>query len=508
MEQEALLKNQSKDENHGNTEIYSVNRLAFIVTSVIGAFLFLGYLADAAEGNTKWSFAIVMSGIVLVVFIVNAVIYFRDKESSIFKYSFVIGYGIAYAALMFNARNDLAFLIAIPIMCLLLLYFNLKFMRISSIAMFIINVLYIIQRFSLGTLPSGAAIDFSVPVLQLIGVGTSVAALCEATKISNRINAAKLSEIEQEQQQSEALLSDVLEIATTVKENSTAAGNMMENLKDATAKTSQTLEEISLGNASNADSIEKQTHMTSNIQTMITNTKSISDDMVREANNSIRVVEEGQSSMEELLTQADFIDTSNQQVSRMMKILQENANRVGNITEEIFSISDQTNLLALNASIESARAGDAGRGFAVVAEQIRVLAEQTTELTESIQNIVVELQHNTAETMESIDQVMEASAKEKQSITTVGRNFKDIHKKMVTLDQNVQNIDHSIDEIFEANNQIVDSISQISAVSEEIAASTVEANDMGNKSNMEAQKATELIHNLLESASKLDHYLN
>jgi methyl-accepting chemotaxis protein len=380
-------------------------------------------------------------------------------------------------------------------------------MRTSSLAMFIINVLYIIQRFSFGTLPSGAAIDFSVPVLQLLGVGLSLLALCEATKISNRMNTTKLSEIERKNQQSESLLSDVLEIAAVVKENSTAAGNMMENLKDATAKTSRSLEDISQGNASNADSIEKQTHMTSNIQTMITNTKSISDDMVREANESIHVVEEGQSSMEELLTQADFIDTSNQQVSRMMKVLQENANRVGNITEEIFSISDQTNLLALNASIESARAGDAGRGFAVVAEQIRVLAEQTTELTESIQNIVVELQHNTADTMESIDQVMDASEKEKQSINTVGRNFKDIHKKMVTLDQNVQNIDKSIDEIFEANNQIVDSISQISAVSEEIAASTALANDMGNTSNSEAQKATDLIHNLLESAEKLDHYL-
>ncbi len=61
--------------------------------------------------------------------------------------------------------------------------------------------------------------------------------------------------------------------------------------------------------------------------------------------------------------------------------------RVGDLTEEILSISAQTNLLALNASIEAARAGEAGNGFAVVADEIRELADSSRKTAGNIQNI-------------------------------------------------------------------------------------------------------------------------
>jgi len=496
-----------KRQINNQKDIREVNGLAFIVMNIISAFLFVGYIKDAIDGNITQVFAGIVCGIVIVSEIVNAVVYFGDKASSMLKYIMVIGYGVLYAVIMMGAKNDLVFIAAVPLVAIIMLYFDMRFTVITCSVVFFINVIYIIYRVVQGNMPSGISINMATLLLQLAGMGMYLFSVCGVTHISNRINAEKLEAIAQEKAQGEKILGDVLDIAAVVKKNSSEASAMMEELKSATAQTSNALENISQGNISNANSIEEQTVMTSNIQKMIEGAKSVADTIIGDAKSSISAVEQGQVSMEELLAQAELIEQSNKQVSHMMHVLDSNAEQVRNITEEIFSISDQTNLLALNASIESARAGDAGRGFAVVAEQIRILAEQTTELTENIQNIVAQLQKNTKETLENVNQVMDASNREKASITTAGLRFMDIHSNMLGLDKNVQNIGQSIDKIFDANNHIVDSISQISAISEEVAASTMEANDLGTDGHVKAEEAARLMDELMQTAQRLEHYL-
>lgn len=506
---EQKISNVSKNssEEYERQRLITINRLALIVVTVISLFLAGGYPKDAYDGNITWRYAIFVAVLALGASVGNFIFYMIKKDSVVIRHTIVLAYATVYSVIMLGAKSDLVFIMAVPLVGIIMLYYDLKFMRNTVIGVFLINVVYMGYRIHMGCLPSGIALNLSDILLQIAGMGAFLISMYEVTKISNKVNSDRIRQVDEEKNQSETLLSDVLEIAAVVKENSAAAGERITSLRAATEQTASALEDISDGNASNAKSIEEQTLMTGNIQQMIANTKELSDRMTGMAAESFDAIREGQQSMGDLLTQSQLIEDSNQQVKKMMHTLAENAREVGSITDEIVNISSQTNMLALNASIESARAGEAGRGFAVVAEQIRVLAEQTRTLTESIRGIVAQLQSNTDETMESVAQVLQASNQEKESIAIAGQQFTEINEKMTDLGRDVHTISEQIDEIWSANNRIVDSISQISAVSQEVAASTLEANDIGTNSSNEAEQAAEMMEKLLAAAAKLDHYL-
>jgi methyl-accepting chemotaxis protein len=154
-------------------------------------------------------------------------------------------------------------------------------------------------------------------------------------------------------------------------------GQMLQALKDMSARLSQTLSEVK---ASAGALASASAQVAAGAQTVSQGTS-----------EQAASVEETSSSLEEMSASI----TQNAENSRLMeqmsakgagdaeasgRVVNETVTAMKAIAEKISFIEEiayQTNLLALNAAIEAARAGEHGKGFAVVASEVRKLAERS-----------------------------------------------------------------------------------------------------------------------------------
>ncbi len=493
--------------NNGQNE-KRVNKFVLIIITIIDMFLFFGYIGDYTQENISLEFMMAVDLSVIASMIACYAVYFHKKDSAIFKHVSLIGYVIVYGLAVIGAQNDLVFIMVFPFTVIYILYYDMKLILRIAIIFDTINlfdVAYIVGM--LKHMHSGVPVNSISLLLQGASVVVYMIVLCGTTQISNDNNTRKIASIDEEREKSNTLLREVLEVASSVRQNSTEAAEHIRQLSQYVDSTVSELDAIAQGNSNNAESIEKQTVMTGSIQHMILETKQMSDEMLAMAERSGQAVKDGKQTVDKLQTQAQRTRDANEQVVISVSSLIDNAKAVEKITERIFSISSQTNLLALNASIESARAGEAGKGFAVVSSEIRTLADETRNLTEGIRKIVDDLKMNADTAKNTVDDVIIASGTEHDLILNASTQFSEIGNRMEGLHTNVQEIYGRIEEILESNNEIVDSINHISAVSEEVTAGTQQAADLGADTSRKAEQARELMIGLLDTVKAIDRYL-
>lgn len=244
-------------------------------------------------------------------------------------------------------------------------------------------------------------------------------------------------------QMAEVAKSMVSNLRSVVEEVRVAAGNVLVGSEEM----SSSAENIAAGASEQAASVEE-----------ISSTMEESSASIRQNTDNARQTERIASKASQ-----DALETGDS-VTAAVQAMKDIAQKISIIEE----IARQTDLLALNAAIEAARAGEHGKGFAVVASEVRKLAERSQNAAAEISKLSgssVQLAENAGGMLSKLvpdirknaDLVKEISAaSEEQSI-----GASQINKAMQELDKVVQQNAASAEELASASTELSSQAEQL-----------------------------------------------
>lgn len=494
---EEKFKYRKKEERYRRMNRFNLITV-FAALLIVVAYLWMQLMAHNINPVTVYANTIV----VVLAAAVNFAIYSRNKAGSLLR--LVIAIEIGFEFLMLAAQTDAKFIdvTLIGMLAVAVPYYDKKFCNRLAAAY---AVLYAME----GAIRLAKNIMIMEPdsICMTVICYSIFLILARVGSISQTFSDHAQGAIEEQNGRQTVMLTDIITISKTVKEESDKSTGLVGELVDSTQTVARSMQEISAAANTTAENISEQSIMTQSIQESIEETRSRSSQMVDIARASNISIQENMQIMEKLKLHAAQIAATNEQVTDSMGKLQNRTKAVEEIAGMILDISSQTNLLALNASIESARAGEAGRGFAVVADQIRQLSEQTKASTEDITKIVNELNENASEVVHSVESSVGATANQNEMIRTAADSFGKLDQNISELISDIQEIDYRIGNLSESNNRIVENIAHLSATTEQVTASAEQANQLSEKNMEVAEQTREAISMIRHTTEGMEQYI-
>ena len=475
-----------------------LNRISCMFMGTINAVLIIIYIIFFKLGLLSMNSCIVLTVISFVAATWQAISFKRDPESVNYKYLIFICNCVVYIALVFYTELNIAFVAALALAPLYILYSNFKYSLVASIFIIVVNIISALRCFMTGEMPDGTPVNLSALLMQVACVTVFCVSLSFVTAVIIRYSDEKMAAINAANDKTQKLMEDLLNTANRVKEGVKEGNGLITELDELTENSNLIFGRIAEGNTSNANSIEVQTEMTMKITDLIDRVANDTNEAKNTTNQSIKGVNKSKDSLKELRAKStEIIDVTNK-VLNAIEVFVNNVRDVKKITDGITDISDQTNLLSLNASIESARAGEAGKGFAIVAEEIRKLSDETATLTTNIGHIAKTLENDAIKAQKLVNQVADSIESENRTIDSTMNNFNDMEMDISNLGRDMDNILVSTTDVVKYNNEVMEHIEQLSAETEEVTAYIEEAYEL-NKKNKEKTNHTFDVMNKLSS---------
>ena len=418
----------------------------------------------------------------------------RGKADDRYRYALVIGYGIFYTFLICTTDSPIAFTYILPVVSLLVLYKDRKFMvgcAIANIASVIVSVFYHLVVLGQNTATDQKNYQLQVACLLLCYIGyiMSIRHLIESDGALTDSIKADLKRVVTTVEQVKTASNTIMDGITVVRELATENKHGSDIVVDGMNKLTDHNGQLQSRTASSQE-------MTGDINSQVQNVASMINDMVSLTAESGKHAKTSSVDLESLVQTARTMADLSNEVEHILDAFKAEFETVKQETGTIDSISSQTNLLALNASIEAARAGEAGKGFSVVAEQIRKLSTETKDSSGQISEALSRLDEISGKMTSSIEETLKLIQVTLEKVTQTGENVNKITQDSSLLGEHIQTIDSAMKEVESSNRQLVENMEQVSSIVETMTTCISDSDETSKRMLSKYEESASNINNI------------
>lgn len=418
----------------------------------------------------------------------------RGKADDRYRYALVVGYGIFYTFLICTTDSPIAFTYILPVVSLLVLYKDRKFMvgcAIANIASVIVSVIYHLVVLGQNTATDQKNYQLQIACLLLCYIGyiMSIRHLIESDGALTNSIKADLKRVVTTVEQVKTASNTIMDGITVVRELATENKHGSDIVVDGMNKLTDHNGQLQSRTASSQE-------MTGDINSQVQNVASMINDMVSLTAESGKHAKTSSVDLESLVQTAGTMADLSNEVEHILDAFKAEFETVKQETGTIDSISSQTNLLALNASIEAARAGEAGKGFSVVAEQIRKLSTETKDSSGQISEALSRLDEISGKMTSSIEETLKLIQVTLEKVTQTGENVNKITQDSSLLGEHIQTIDSAMKEVESSNRQLVENMEQVSSIVETMTTCISDSDETSKRMLSKYEESASNINNI------------
>lgn len=414
----------------------------------------------------------------------------RGKADDRYRYALVVGYGIFYTFLICTTDSPIAFTYILPVVSLLVLYKDRKFMvgcAIANIASVIYHLVVLGQNTA--TDQKNYQLQIACLLLCYIGYIMSIRHLIESDGALTNSIKADLKRVVTTVEQVKTASNTIMDGITVVRELATENKHGSDIVVDGMNKLTDHNGQLQSRTASSQE-------MTGDINSQVQNVASMINDMVSLTAESGKHAKTSSVDLESLVQTAGTMADLSNEVEHILDAFKAEFETVKQETGTIDSISSQTNLLALNASIEAARAGEAGKGFSVVAEQIRKLSTETKDSSGQISEALSRLDEISGKMTSSIEETLKLIQATLEKVTQTGENVNKITQDSSLLGEHIQTIDSAMKEVESSNRQLVENMEQVSSIVETMTTCISDSDETSKRMLSKYEESASNINNI------------